>query len=48
MTRYNRGICALEDADYVYIHDGARPFIDNALLCRARDTANNIMPVQQE
>ena len=33
-----RGICALEDADYVYIHDGARPFIDNALLCRARDT----------
>jgi len=33
-----RGICALEGADYVYIHDGARPFIDNALLCRARDT----------
>ena len=33
-----RGICALEEADYVYIHDGARPFIDNALLSRARDT----------
>ena len=33
-----RGICALEGADYVYIHDGARPFIDNALLCRARNT----------
>ena len=32
------GICALDDADYVYIHVGARPFIDNALLCRARDT----------
>ena len=33
-----RGICALEGADYVYIHDGARPFIDAALLSRARET----------
>lgn len=33
-----RGICALEAADYVYIHDGARPFIDDELLLRARDT----------
>lgn len=33
-----RGICALERADYVYIHDGARPFIDKTLLSRARET----------
>ena len=33
-----QGICALEGADYVYIHDGARPFIDDALLLRAKET----------
>ena len=32
-----RGICALDGADYVYIHDGARPFIDDALLLRAKE-----------
>ena len=31
-----RGLSALEGADYVYIHDGARPFIDDELLLRAK------------
>ena len=31
-----RGLCVLDRADYVYIHDGARPFIDGALLLRAK------------
>ncbi len=28
------GLCACEDTEYVLIHDGARPFIDNAILER--------------
>ena len=31
------GLKAAEDADFVYIHDGARPFIDQAVLNRAKD-----------
>lgn len=31
-----RGLCALPDADYIYIHDGARPFVDGEILKRAR------------
>lgn len=29
------GIKAIEQADYVYIHDGARPFVDDGILERA-------------
>lgn len=32
-----RGIQATGACDYVYIHDGARPFIDQALLLRAKN-----------
>lgn len=32
-----RGIQAIEEADYVYIHDGARPFIDQEILERVRE-----------
>lgn len=32
-----RGLCALKGADYVYIHDGARPFIDQDMLARAKE-----------
>ncbi len=31
-----RGLCAVPDCDYVYIHDGARPFVDADILERAR------------
>lgn len=31
---YN-GIQAIEDADYVFIHDGARPFVDEEIIKRA-------------
>lgn len=31
-----RGLCELAEADYVYIHDGARPFVDDRILTRAR------------
>ncbi|MCC8152286.1 MAG: 2-C-methyl-D-erythritol 4-phosphate cytidylyltransferase [Lachnospiraceae bacterium] len=31
-----RGLCAAQDCDYVYIHDGARPFLDAGMLDRAR------------
>ncbi len=31
-----RGLCAISDCDYVYIHDGARPFVDAAILQRAK------------
>lgn len=31
-----RGLCELESADYVYIHDGARPFVDNFILMNAK------------
>lgn len=33
-----RGIQAIEEADYVYIHDGARPFIDQEILERVRES----------
>ena len=33
---YN-GLCALEDCDYVWIQDGARPFIDAAMLERTME-----------
>ncbi|MDO5424746.1 MAG: 2-C-methyl-D-erythritol 4-phosphate cytidylyltransferase [Eubacteriales bacterium] len=33
---YN-GLCAISDCDFVYIHDGARPFVDQEMLERARD-----------
>lgn len=36
--RYNsvlNGLNAIEECDYVFIHDGARPFIDPDMLCRA-------------
>lgn len=32
-----RGLCAAGDCDYVFIHDGARPFINQELLTRAMD-----------
>ncbi len=32
-----RGLCALKGIDYVYIHDGARPFIDQGMLARAKE-----------
>jgi len=35
--RYNsvfNGLKAIEDCDYVFIHDGARPFIDNDMIDR--------------
>lgn len=31
-----RGLCALKEDCYVYIHDGARPFVDMQILQRAR------------
>ena len=46
------GLRAAEDCDYVFIHDGARPFIDNEILDRAFDmvkrtgTAVVAMPVK--
>lgn len=46
------GLCAIEQADYVYIHDGARCCIDEAVLLRGRDfvkkyeTAVAAMPVK--
>lgn len=39
--RYNsvhNGLCALEDVDYVFIHDGARPFLTTDILDRAFTT----------
>ena len=29
-----RGLCAVEEADYVFIHDGARPMIDEDIIRR--------------
>ncbi len=26
------GLCAIQDCDYVYIHDGARPFVDREMI----------------
>lgn len=34
------GLKAIESCDYVYIHDGARPFIDQELLQRACDSVH--------
>ncbi len=31
-----QGLCAVRDSDYVYIHDGARPFVDEEILLRAK------------
>lgn len=31
-----RGLCTLQECDYVYIHDGARPFVDARILQRAK------------
>lgn len=33
---YN-GLCAVGECDYVYIHDGARPFVDAGILERNRE-----------
>lgn len=33
-----RGLCETDGADYVYIHDGARPFLNGEILERARKT----------
>lgn len=33
---YN-GILAIKEADYVFIHDGARPFVDEAMIQRVYD-----------
>ena len=35
-----RGLAAAEDADYVYIHDGARPFLTEEILHRARQSVS--------
>lgn len=32
-----RGLCELKKADYVYIHDGARPFVDRQILLNAKN-----------
>ena len=32
-----KGLCALKDADYVMIHDGARPFVDHEMIVRLTD-----------
>ena len=40
--RYDSVLCGLRAAgncDYVFIHDGARPFVDDAILRRAYETA---------
>ncbi|MBR4753683.1 MAG: 2-C-methyl-D-erythritol 4-phosphate cytidylyltransferase [Lachnospiraceae bacterium] len=41
-TRFDsvyQGLLACEDADYVYIHDGARPCVDAGVIERAREGA---------
>lgn len=35
------GLCALQNADYVLIHDGARPFVTSAIIRDAMDGAKN-------
>ena len=32
-----QGLCALKNCDYVFIHDGARPFLDKEILSRVMD-----------
>ncbi|MCR5421638.1 MAG: 2-C-methyl-D-erythritol 4-phosphate cytidylyltransferase [Lachnospiraceae bacterium] len=42
--RYHSVMCglrALNRCDYVFIHDGARPFVDDEILARALDMARN-------
>ena len=39
--RYDSVVCglrAIDDCDYVYIHDGARPFVDHGTLARLQHT----------
>lgn len=31
------GLCACEGADYVLIHDGARPFVTEEIICRIKE-----------
>lgn len=31
------GLCACEDCDYVFIHDGARPFVTEAMIKRTKE-----------
>lgn len=33
------GLCACEDSDYVFIHDGARPFLSNDMIKRGKEAA---------
>lgn len=33
------GLCACEDSDYVFIHDGARPFLLNDMIKRGKEAA---------
>lgn len=33
----HNGLQAIKDCDYVYIHDGARPFVNEEILVRARN-----------
>lgn len=37
---YN-GICAIQECDYLLIHDGARPFLTREILEHAREELNN-------
>lgn len=37
---YN-GLCALQDVDYVFIHDGARPFLSADILNRSLETVKS-------
>ena len=34
------GLRAVEESDYVFIHDGARPFVDGEMLARAYETVS--------
>lgn len=38
---YN-GLCALQDVDYVFIHDGARPFLSTDILNRSLETVKSV------
>ena len=38
MLSVYQGLLAAKDADYVYIHDGARPFLTDDILRRARQS----------
>lgn len=32
-----KGLCACEDSDYVFIHDGARPFLTDQIISRGKE-----------